>query len=211
MWLITEFSLSDASSIANVLIAIATWLLLWLALRGLDSWKQNIQSAEILEKKKCARRLHGAALRLCKDISQIRAHLVTSTEIEEGVALMQGTEYLRQPHQYYVALLDRRMAQLWAVWEEAMIFYPNEVFEKIRELSVTAKYFRDSYSRYHLSAVVGTGVIYPSDQVEHEIAKLKLVVNAPTGGESDAFGARLEKNLSAMIDRLNSDLVAQIG
>jgi hypothetical protein len=191
------------SAAANVSIAVCTWILVVTAIRGLSSWKQNIHISEVLEKKRAARRLNTAVLRLCRDIKKIRHQIVTDAEVTDGKATLQNGRYVPQQPDYYLKLIDRRNAEVWEVWEESLVFFESSTFEKLKMVLAVAKRYRDAYAEFHFSAIVLAPHLAPGSEAANSYTRLTGILNPSAGDASDRFGQELEKQLTEFTNSIS--------
>lgn len=197
------------SAYADANVAIASWILVILAVRGLSTWKGQVFAEEKLERKKQARLLVTGMRDLATGVLALRMGRLPPSELSAGHAVIEGSIYKAKHPTYYLVMLDRDFQTVRRLKNEAMYFVPELATSSrtaIDEFLSVVHIYREAFSEYFFSTKVASDpeldTAFPS-----EIASLKkeMIVKAPATGE-DAFKERLMSRLATAVRLLEPHL-----
>jgi hypothetical protein len=191
------------SALADVSVAVSTWVLVICALKGLRSWRDHLRIDQELERRRAAKRLYLAINRLLKEVISIRGGKVSPTEISEGLAkLGPNGQFLPQKPEYYVSLIDRGVRDVWVAWEEGLVSLRPEMLSQVKQFLTAVMAFREAFMRHHFTDAWAIPHLFPEDgRLVLEFQKMRSIREVPPSGE-DPFQARLNCSVEPLIQQL---------
>jgi hypothetical protein len=198
------------SAYADANVAVATWILVFLAIRGLNTWRGQVVAQERLERKKHARQLVSGMRELATDILALRIGRLPPSELSAGHAMIEGSIYKAKAPAYYLVMLDRAFQVVRRQRAEAMYLVPELAARRtaIDEFLSVAHTYREAFSQYFFSVNIAKDLELEA-LFSEELASIKteMIVKAPTG-EQDPFKERLMNKLELAIRLLDPYLVS---